>query len=318
MFKVSASTGETDILATLAGPGIRGAYLHSFFLSEDFAILCIWNSHLVLGGAAILWRMNVLDTISEFDPSTPAKWFVIDRHNGKGLVAEFESPAFFAFHTVNAWQKPRKVDEDAFEIICSVIQYPNLDIMHKFFYENLTSTGSGAEEFNQTKGPSCKPKLSTYSLRDIRMETLDRSNPNRAVSNAELISEVADTGELPIFNQACRLKQLRYLYTVVDRGHSTFFDGLAKVDLETEAIIYWDNPKGHTPSEAIFVANPEAMSEDDGVLLSVVLDGFSGRSYLLCLDAKTMKELGRAQMDCVVSFGFHGQHVNRSGNAVEF
>jgi len=52
------------------------------------------------------------------------------------------------------------------------------------------------------------------------------------------------------------------------------------------------------------------MAEDDGVLLSVVLDGPAGKSYLLVLDAQTMTEVGRAQLDGVVGFGFHGTHVS--------
>ena len=39
----------------------------------------------------------------------------------------------------------------------------------------------------------------------------------------------------------------------------------------------------HYPSEPIFVPRPGAMSEDDGVVLSVMLDGKRGKSYLLVL-----------------------------------
>jgi hypothetical protein len=40
---------------------------------------------------------------------------------------------------------------------------------------------------------------------------------------------------------------------------------------------------------------PGAM-EDDGVLAVVTLDGTRGTTYLLLLDAKTMREVGRAQL----------------------
>ena len=52
------------------------------------------------------------------------------------------------------------------------------------------------------------------------------------------------------------------------------------------------------------------MDEDDGVLLSVVLDGPAGKSYLLVLDAKTMTEMGRADVRGVIGLGFHGTHVS--------
>ena len=46
------------------------------------------------------------------------------------------------------------------------------------------------------------------------------------------------------------------------------------------------------------------------MLLSIVLDGFQGTSYLVCLDAKTMKELGRAEYDAAIGFGFHGSFIS--------
>ena len=59
----------------------------------------------------------------------------------------------------------------------------------------------------------------------------------------------------------------------------------------------------------MFIRDPEGKEEDDAVCLSVVLDGTKGRFYLLCLDARTCEEVGRAEMEVVVPFGFHGSHV---------
>lgn len=42
------------------------------------------------------------------------------------------------------------------------------------------------------------------------------------------------------------------------------------------------------------------------MLLSVVLDGFVERSYLLVLSAKDLTELGRAEVPGSIAFGFHG------------
>lgn len=65
----------------------------------------------------------------------------------------------------------------------------------------------------------------------------------------------------------------------------------------------------HTPGEAIFVPDPDRNEEDGGFLLSVILDGEKGTSYLLCLDAENMQEVGRAEVGVAVGFGFHGCHV---------
>ncbi len=98
------------------------------------------------------------------------------------------------------------------------------------------------------------------------------------------------------------------MYGVSDGGHSTFLDGLIKYDSQTRTAKTW-RVHAHSPGEAIFLADPEGGEEDDGILLSVVLDGTRGKSYLLVMDAKSFFEIGRAEMETVVSFGFHGAHI---------
>jgi torulene dioxygenase len=88
---------------------------------------------------------------------------------------------------------------------------------------------------------------------------------------------------------------------------STFYDGLVKYDAETHTALIWSQ-HGHSGGEPIFVPNPDGTTEDDGILLSVVLDGYTETSYLVVLDAKSLTEIGRASMEWPVGFGFHGAH----------
>jgi carotenoid cleavage dioxygenase-like enzyme len=63
-----------------------------------------------------------------------------------------------------------------------------------------------------------------------------------------------------------------------------------------------DNRQSETP------APPPAGERDDaGVLLSVLLDGRKGVSFLLALDAGSLRELARAEVPHHIPFGFHGQ-----------
>jgi beta,beta-carotene 9',10'-dioxygenase len=58
----------------------------------------------------------------------------------------------------------------------------------------------------------------------------------------------------------------------------------------------------------VFVERPGATAEDDGVILSVVLDAQSERSFMLVLDAASFEELARAEAPHGIPFGFHGQY----------
>jgi torulene dioxygenase len=98
VFRTSFSTGQTEILAKFKG---NPAYLHSLFLTEHYVVLCIWNSHISWSGLSILYHKNMLDAIAAFNPSSEAKWYVVDRA-GRGLTTTYESDPFFCFHTINA------------------------------------------------------------------------------------------------------------------------------------------------------------------------------------------------------------------------
>jgi carotenoid cleavage dioxygenase-like enzyme len=58
------------------------------------------------------------------------------------------------------------------------------------------------------------------------------------------------------------------------------------------------------------VARPSGVQEDDGVLLSVVLDVRARTSFLLVLDAATLGEVARASVPHHIPFGFHGNYFS--------
>ncbi|KAK7912081.1 hypothetical protein PG985_014562 [Apiospora marii] len=300
VFRVNAGTGTTDIIATIRQSDAKPAYMHSFFMSGSFVILCIPSTHLAAMGLHIPWQRNIVDAIEPFDESKKCKWFVIDRRGGRGVVGVYETPAGFHFHSVNAFDE---VDEETGDtlVYCDVVEYPSLDIIRSFELDVLLRRDGGAEAFWGDE----KRNRNTQSRRGS-------SSTMQGKSEKVLEIKAPRVGELPTINPAYATRRYRYFYSLPNRGHSTLLDGLGKTDLETRETLYWDNPRGHTPGEAIFVPRPgdaAVAEEDDGVLLSVVLDGYGRNSYLLCLDARTMKELGRAECGWAIAHGFHGMHA---------
>ncbi|KAM7205450.1 Carotenoid oxygenase [Naviculisporaceae sp. PSN 640] len=329
VFRVSASTGKTDILATITRPDLKPAYIHSLYLSPSFVILCVPSSHIAARGLMIMWQRNLKDAIEPFDKSKKCKWFVVDRHHGKGVVAEFETDAGFFFHTINAFEEQDETDREknTTSLFCDVIEYPNLDIMDTLYYDVLLKRDNA-----HTRYWGNADRAKAAMTHHVRWHFRVQNDPDGSAPDSETtpalgtaagsvvaplptsIEKLFDipaphSGELPTINPLYHTKRHRYVYSVVYRGKSTAMDGIVKTDTETREVLFWDNPKGHTPGEAIFVPRPGATAEDDGVLLSVVLDGYCGKSYLLCLDAQTMQELGKGEVGFPVAFGFHGIHV---------
>jgi torulene dioxygenase len=134
--------------------------------------------------------------------------------------------------------------------------------------------------------------------------------PGNQPSRADIIRNLP-FGDLPAINLNYTCKKNRYVYCTTSRSESSFTDCLAKIDLNTNKVIYWEH-EHHTPGEAIFVPitwKDGTEMEDAGVLLSVIVDGDKGTSYLLCLDARDLRELGRAEVPVALGLGLHGRHV---------
>lgn len=306
VFRVSSSTGKTDILATISGGNVRAAYLHSFMLTDRYVLLCIYGAYLGAGGAKVLWTKNMLDAL-EFHPDKKNVWLVIDRLGSKGLVGVYESEPHFAFHPVNAWDLPSETEPGKFDIFTDVPVYRNLDVLKRFYYDNMKSTSPSALTY--TKSDSCRANITRFKLSSIGSSSVSVTSKAQPV---EVVFEGAstDTPELPTFNPKFACKPSRYIYGVSDRGNSTFLDGILKFDSVTRTSKSW-SVHAQSPGEPIFLPDPQGKDEDDGVLLSVVLDGTKGKSYLLCLDAKSFEERGRAEMESAFPFGFHGTHISK-------
>ncbi|KAK5266751.1 hypothetical protein LTR99_007363 [Exophiala xenobiotica] len=310
VFRVSAATGKTSILGKFHH---TAAYLHSLFLTENHVVLCVWNSTYKAGGASILWTQNLLDAMV-WNDQHPATWFVIDKRpveeGGKGLVAKYESAPFFCFHTINAYEEPSNLEDGSIDIVADLAAYEDMDVLHRFYLDNLISDSPKAAEYMKSLDPAVRPNYRRYRLPLVSAGTAHKSS----TAVLEYESSKADALELPTINPRMVTQKHRYMYGIVDTGKSTFADGLVKHDAETHTVIRWSK-HGHTAGEPIFVPDPRSSEEDGGVLLTVVLDGLAGQSYLLVLDAKMMIEVGRAHVNGALGFGFHGLHVS-SGERV--
>ncbi|KAI0596127.1 carotenoid oxygenase [Biscogniauxia sp. FL1348] len=317
IFRTNISNGTTDILATICQPDVKPAYIHSFFLSPSFVILCVPSTHFGLNGVKIPWNGNIVDAIEPFDQSKLCKWFIVDRKGDRGILATFDSEAGFYFHSINSFEEIDPSTGDI-SVFCDVVQYPSTDIIRSFEMDVLLNNNGAAENFwgDEERNRNSIARLVRHRFRIPA--TGDETATTKFISGEKVLEiKAPHVGELPTINPSYATRKYRYVYSLPSRGYSTLCDTIVKTDLVTHKATFWDNPKGHTPGEAIFVPRPRApgdgdkeLDEDDGVLMSVVLDGFSKRSYLLCLNAQTMTELGRAECDWAIGFGFHGLHTN--------
>ena len=105
-------------------------------------------------------------------------------------------------------------------------------------------------------------------------------------------------------------KKYRYAYSVSAKLPASYGNALSKFDMQEGVSKQWFEA-GCIPVEPLMVPAPNAKSEDDGVVLSIVM-GADGKSFLLVLDAESFQELGRARLPYGIPYGFHASFIPAS------
>lgn len=100
-------------------------------------------------------------------------------------------------------------------------------------------------------------------------------------------------------------------------GKSIYYDQIVKINYETGEYWRWSPEPAFSafPGEAYFIPAPGAVAEDDGVLLTVVLDGKRAQSHLYVLNATTMQTIATVgPTPHFINHGFHGRFMPKGFN----
>ncbi|MFB6099341.1 MAG: carotenoid oxygenase family protein [Salinibacter sp.] len=250
------------------------SYMHSFGMTERYVVLTEWP--IVVDPLDLLLRGKPFIENFEWTPERGTRFRVLRKSDGEE-VATCTADAAFGFHHVNAFERGD-------EVVCDVVTYPDASIIDALSLDRLRSDD---------------PTPGTGHLRRYQLPLTGGSVASTVQSGERL--------ELPrIHEEAARAQPYRYVYGVGTSDGGDFTDQLVKIDVETGDAQIW-REDGTYPGEPVFVPHPDGSAEDDGVVLSVVLDPEAERSFLLVLDAASFDERARAEVPHAIPFGFHGQ-----------
>jgi carotenoid cleavage dioxygenase-like enzyme len=269
-FAVDPDASKPRALGSL--PVKEPAYMHSFGLTERWLVLAEFP--LVVNPLALALSGRPYIENYKWKPELGTRFTLVDRANGEA-VDGFQTDACFAFHHVNAY-------EDGDEVVVDICAFADAGVIEDLYLDRL----------RQGK-PIQAPELTRF-----RLGVTDRSVRRERLAEDEI--------ELPRINYGrCNERPYRYVWGN-GNGPGGWLERIVKVDTTDGDALAWSEP-GCYPGEPVFVARPHAEGEDDGVLLSVVLDASAGTSFLLVLDAASLSEVARAQVPHHIPFGFHGQ-----------
>jgi carotenoid cleavage dioxygenase-like enzyme len=254
---------------------LQPAYIHSFGMTRNYLVLVEYP--LVVNPLSLLlWLKPYIENFT-WKPELGTKFHVFQKSDGKH-VRTLTSDAFFSFHHVNAFERDGYIHID-------MVAYDNSEIINAFYLHRLEdpqiSIPAGLlKRFSLSLEGSGQVSTQTLSSVTLELPSIDYAEKNTSES-------------------------LSFVYGIGNRSETGFYDQLVKIDVRDATFKVWFE-SGCYPGEAVFVGRPGRQSEDDGVLLSVVLDAEKGTSFLLVLDAHDFKEIARASLSHPILFGYHG------------
>jgi carotenoid cleavage dioxygenase-like enzyme len=267
-------------------------YLHAFGLTEGHIVVPEMPYGLD-GGVLLrsaLTRETFCDAFTAYDRD--ARFHVLTRDGER--VATVPGDSLFVYHLANAFERGPAGDPE--ELVLDLVAFTDERAVTGLVLDNLRS-----DDVDLPAGDLVRYRLPLDGGRATREPLL------------------AGPVEFPtVHYRRYNGREHRYVYCAETRREGALPSHLAKVDT-ARAPGYadrWTEP-GCYPGEPVFVPAPapetedgttaDAVREDDGAVLSLVLDVDADRSFLLVLDAASFRELARAELPHRLPFAFHGE-----------
>jgi carotenoid cleavage dioxygenase-like enzyme len=277
LYRLRRGSCQRELIAKI--PVDKPSYMHSFAVTSNYVIFTEFP--LVVSPIDLLKEERPFIDNFAWEPLRGTKFLVIDRNSGV-KVKEFKTIPFFAFHNVNAFEEEGNIYLD---MVC---------------YDNAGIIQMVADHYRATS-----EKENWAATRLVRFQLSEKE---------EVISDVLFKKfvEFPRINESKDGLPYRFVYLVDARDAMLINETrpLYKVDTHTKEAIQWQC-EGCYPGEPVFIPLPNSGIEDDGIILSIVLDAENFGSFLLILDAKTFQEIARAKVPHVIPPGLHSQYFQR-------
>uniref|UniRef100_A0A3Q4AQR4 Beta-carotene 15, 15-dioxygenase 2, like n=1 Tax=Mola mola TaxID=94237 RepID=A0A3Q4AQR4_MOLML len=309
-------SGAEVICSIPASEPRKPSYYHSFVMSENYIVFIEQPVKLDML-KFLLYRIQGkgFHNVMTWQPQCETIFHLVNRHTGKSEV-KYRAAPMFTLHQINAF-------EDNGFLVMDMCCGDNGEVIADFTLENLRR--ASGEDMDKFYNSLCRnlPRRYVLPLSVDEQTPLDQNLVT--LDNYKATAKKTEEGEVYMTHEELHDDELlqygglefpqinydqyngrpyRYFYSC-GFGH-VFADSLLKMDVHTKELKVWRYP-GLYPSEPVFVASPNAIEEDDGVVLSVIITPRKEKStFLLVLNAKTFTELGRAEVPVNIPYGTHG------------
>nr|QNU40513.1 EcBCO-like5 [Palaemon carinicauda] len=292
---------------------LEPSFYHSFAMTENYWVfieqpLVLHLSKIIEGSMINRCPAESIKWLKEED----AFFRIVERSSGRAIPVSYKSRGFCTFYHVNAWEEDGQILLD----ICGSMDGNPLDSL---WVKNIEKSPDDPSRL------SLSPSLLRFVLpvagvKEARTgdnlvkygcskSTAIKQNDGSVLCSHEKLC--TNFFNSPRINYKRNGKPYRYAYGVGGKEKKLMFEKLFKIDVKTGETTEFEE-RGYVAGEPIFVQDPDGTEEDDGVIISTLLKkGDPFFVALLILNARDMKELGRAEFKTKgeVTQSFHGQYI---------
>jgi carotenoid cleavage dioxygenase len=265
----------------IALPGPR--LPHDMAFSANYSILndfpVFWDADLLKQGLHVVRSHKDL----------PSRFAVIPRFGATQDIRWFQAAPTYVLHFLNAYEAGDEI------------------VMDGYFQENPTPRplADAPEGYGHMMSyldeHSFRPKLHRWRFNLATGETTEHHLDERNL-------------EFGMINQRYAGKPYRYAYSTTSKPGWFLFNGFVKHDLETGESWEVTLPEGRYASEAPFVPRIGATDEDDGYIVSFIIDELKQTSECILIDCKRFAEgpVVRIALPHKISSGTHSVWADRA------
>jgi len=271
--------GSLAHVTTVDFPGPR--LQHDIAITERYSLLfdmsMMWDEELLAKG-----KIRV-----RFYRDKPTRIGVLPRRGAGSEVRWFEVAPCYMYHAINAWE-----EGDSIVLIGCRIEHPLADD---------PSNPRSIREVPTIGFLRLEPRLHSWRL-----------NLTTGAATEEPLDDVLT--EFPRMDNRRLGRRSRYAYSPLIASEPTvLFDGFVKYDTDRGGSAAHRYPKGWYGGEVVFAPRAGSKEEDDGYLVTFVVEEATGRSELHVIDARdvTRAPIARVLIPQRVPTGYHAWWVPR-------
>jgi len=273
----SVVSTEGNLLRTVPIDLPVGVMMHDFAITQQYSIL------MDLPLTFRLERLQRGEPAFAFEHDRPSRFGILPRHGDNQTIRWFEAPSCYIFHTLNAYE----IGDEIVLIACRM---------------------------NSTSVLGASPDAHAGDNRQLQSDVplLHRWQFNLKTGVVQ---------EQPLDDRPCEFPRIndQYLGRPNRYGYAgktaptdlPKFDGLLKVDLETQDVQVHQFGTGCYGGEGVFVPRPGATEEDEGWLMTFMHDEIQNQSELVIMNSQAMMDapIARILMPQRIPYGFHGTWI---------